>query len=218
MRTLPHVRSAARRQLRERVKARWPTVLLTLVSILQALALETLWTELTEEGELAAGGVEALVVGLQACGAFLAIILLWIFYAQLVMRFVWVPGLRDSVAPFMLGAIQFLVAETLGAGPVGFWIVLIAMAFAIAHVVTRHTFAQAAATSENAEFFSGIVEGPLESHGPTIGAIALLLIVAGLSEFVGTPAASVAALICVNGVLVFHLVMQRRYWHMSLAP
>ena len=55
MKTLPSHRASptTRRMFRQRAKERWPMVLLTLVSIIQALALETLWSEIAEEGELA---------------------------------------------------------------------------------------------------------------------------------------------------------------------
>ena len=146
MQTLPTRRASptTRRVFRERAKERWPTVLLTLVSIIQALALETLWSELAEEGELAAGGFDGIMAALQGTAVLLSIVVVWIFFAQLVMRFVWVPGLRDTMAPFAIGLIEFVLAEFISAGQYGLWIAVLSLAFLVAHVSLLSAFSRAA--------------------------------------------------------------------------
>ena len=91
-------------------------VLLTLVSIIQALALETLWSEIAEEGELAGGGFAGVMAALQGTVVLLSIVAVWLFFAHLVMRFAWVPGLRDTMGPFAIGLIEFVLAEFIAVG------------------------------------------------------------------------------------------------------
>jgi hypothetical protein len=203
---------------RERAKARWPMVLLTLVSIIQALALETLWSELTDEDWIASGGAQAWVAGLQAGAVLLAILVIWVFYAQLVMRFDWVPGLRDSLAPFALGVLEFALAETIGAGWVGFWMLGFAAAFGIAHWIGQSTFARARLEPENAGFFDGARASWLVRHGPMGGSIALILVMALIVELThGSVMSYLAGLVVLNALLLVQLAMIRHYWHRTLA-
>lgn len=220
MQTLPKQRrpaSGAGRLMRDRIKQRWPTVLLTLVSIIQALALETLWSELAEEGEMLAGGTAGALVALQGVIVLLAIVLVWIFFAQLVMRFVWFPGLRDSLAPFAIGLVEFVLAEFIGAGQYGIWIALLALAFLCAHMVLMSSFARAAREPENGGFFVAVQARPLwQRHGPTLGFTALLLLVAGAVELSASVPVTLAAFVFVILMLLGQLWLQRVYWYSSV--
>jgi hypothetical protein len=219
MRTLPKQRLAqvaSRRVLRDRAKQRWPMVLLTLVSIIQALALETLWVEVAGEQELFSEGLDGVIAALQAASVLLAIIVIWIFFAHLVMRFVWLPGLRDTIAPFALGLIEFVVAEFIGAGQYGLWIACISLAFLVSHVVLLSTFARAAREPENADFFAAQPTGLLQRHGPTLGSMALLLVLAGIVEFAASPLVTAIGMALVAALLLVQLWLQRVYWYDSL--
>ena len=75
----------------ERARSQFPSVLLGVLGIIQALAMELLW----EQG---VGGVanwraiDAEPSGwLQVSAIFMGIVLIWIQYAILVLRFSWVP-------------------------------------------------------------------------------------------------------------------------------
>lgn len=219
MRTLPKQRFAqvqSRRVLRERAKQHWPMVLLTLVSIIQALALETLWVEVAGEQEIFAGGLYGAIAGLQALAVLLAIIVIWVFFAHLVMRFVWLPGLRDTIAPFAIGLIEFVLAEFIGAGQYGLWIASFSLAFLVAHVVVLSTFSRSELEPENAEFFAAGPQGLLQRHGPTLGSVAVLLMLAGIVELAASPLVTAGALVLVVALLLAQLWLQRVYWYSSL--
>jgi len=219
MQTLPTRRASptTRRVFRERAKERWPTVLLTLVSIIQALALETLWAELAEEGELAAGGFDGIMAALQGTAVLLSIVVVWIFFAQLVMRFVWVPGLRDTMAPFAIGLIEFVLAEFISAGQYGLWIALLSLAFLVAHVSLLSAFSRAAQEPENADYFARMPEAPWRRHGPSIGAMAVMLLLAGVVELAANELVTGIAYGLVLLVLLAQIWIQRIYWYRAIS-
>lgn len=139
--------------MRERAKTHFPTVLLTLLSIVQALALELLWAHVTETDYLYAATWSAAVSWLQICATFLGIILIWVVYASNVTRFSWVPSTSDSVLPFLIGILQFLMVETLGPGGTGQWLMVMAAIFGGMTWISQHTMRRARQDKDNASFF-----------------------------------------------------------------
>jgi len=93
--------------LRNRAQEHFPAVLLTLISIIQALALELLWGKITDNGQLWPLDPDAVVAWGMVSVTFLGILQIWIMYSSLVMCFVWLPGLRDSIFPFIIGVQEF---------------------------------------------------------------------------------------------------------------
>ncbi len=219
MQTLPSRRASPtmRRLFRERAKARWPMVLLTLVSIIQALALETLWSELAEEGGLASGGFEGVMAALQGTAVLLSIVVVWLFFAQLVMRFAWVPGLRDTMAPLAIGLIEFVLAEFIAAGQYGLWIAVLSVAFLIAHISLLSALSRAAEEPENAEYFAHLRDAPWRRHGPSISAVAVLLVLAGVVELTASDTVTAVAYGSVLLVLVAQIWIQRIYWYRAIS-
>jgi hypothetical protein len=72
---------------RSRAKEQLPAVLLTLVSIVQALSLELLWSAVREREALDAGDFAALVEWVQVTATFLGVLVIWVIHASQVMRF-----------------------------------------------------------------------------------------------------------------------------------
>ena len=83
--------------IRNRAKDRFPTVLLTLLSIVQALGLELLWEQARHRPELYEPGSLAIVGWLQITATLTVIILIWLAYAGMVLRFRWTPTTADSL-------------------------------------------------------------------------------------------------------------------------
>lgn len=68
-------------QVTRRAKAHFPTVLLTLLSIVQALALELMWSHLAENAYLYAWTPVAVLGWLQLATTLLGVLLIWLIYA-----------------------------------------------------------------------------------------------------------------------------------------
>jgi len=204
----------------ERAKELLPSVLLTLTSIVQALSLEVLWSSAREASHLWHPGPLRLAGWLQVAAVFLTIVLVWIYYAQLVMRFRWVPLVRDSIVPFGFGLGQFALASLLAPGQLGSWCFVVAGLFAFAIAASVSAFRTAARDHDNDWYFAAF---PWTGWGRFVpGATAIALFSgAGLlarRAAAGSGSALVAVAI-VNGVLVWQIGLQRRYWNRSvLAP
>ena len=104
-------------------------VLLTLLSIMQALALELLWSHVLETNYLFEPTLVAIVSWIQIVTTFLGLVLIWVVYASNAMRFRWVPVTTDSVYPFVIGLIEFMLVKSLGTGETGQWLILMALTF-----------------------------------------------------------------------------------------
>lgn len=201
--------------LRTRAKAQFPSVLLTLTSIIQAIALESLWSRFSSLAE--PGGFLAIPVEswLQATAMLLAIIVLWIYYAQLVMRLVWVPRLADSLIPFALGIAQFLAIDTLGRGGIALWLAPFPLIFLLCFAGWNWTVSHAMEEPENADLIAAFLpEDRLLRHGPMAGSIALLTLLSAIVWL--WPGASTAALMTLDALLILHLWLQGRYWRESV--
>ncbi len=140
-------------KIRERVKFNVPAVVLTLLGIVQAFALELLWTFAVAEDALVMFNIEGLFLGLQSLSIFLAILGVWLVYASAVTRFVWVPSFLELVLPFWVGLIQFLLIELMGAKDFPIWLLLTAILFATLHWIGQTTMLKARRDPENASFF-----------------------------------------------------------------
>lgn len=199
--------------MRERVKRNFPMVLLTLLSIVQALALELLWSHVSGAEYLFAATADALLGGLQILATFVGIVLIWVVYASAVMRFRWMPSIGDSVYPFIIGMIEFVMIEALGPGGVGRWIILTALMFAFMHWVNHGTMRRARSDPDNDTFFSKYAPATLRDFRFPILAVVLLLSAGLVLEFTRQAFfLALVALLLTNLVLVLQFRFSARIW------
>ena len=92
--------------MRNRAKEIFPMVLLTLLSIVQALALEFLWDHTRQRADLFELSVAVIPGWLQIAATLNVIVIIWLMYAGMLMRFRWTPTTMDSIFPFVIGLIQ----------------------------------------------------------------------------------------------------------------
>ena len=142
-------------EIRQRLTDNFPSALLTLLSIVQALAVELLWSHVLETPYLFAFNWVSFIAWIQIIATFMGIILIWVVYSSSAMRFRWVPAISDSVLPFLIGILEFTLVETLGPEDIGLWLILLAMVFAMMHRITHHTMKRARQDPANAGFFNG---------------------------------------------------------------
>lgn len=160
--------------IRNRAKEQLPVVLLTLLSIVQALALELLWGEVRAADYLHEPGWSALLGWVQVGTTFLGILLIWLIYASSVMRFRWVPTTADSVFPFVIGVVEFTLIEVMGPAQLGAWFLVMALIFAVTTVASHLTYRQARADAENADFFGRMAPATLRDFVPSLANVAFL--------------------------------------------
>ncbi len=193
-------------------------VLLTLLSIVQALALELLWSHVRESAYLFDLSWTALLTWIQIGTNFLGIVVIWIVYASTAMRFRWVPTTSDSVYPFVIGLLEFILIETLAPDYMGWWFVCLALIFALMTWVSHMTMRRARLDGENEEFFANLEPATIRDFYPAF-IIIFGCILAG-AYLVSSGDRGVLALIAVSGaflVLVRQVIVAARFWEMSVS-
>jgi hypothetical protein len=192
-------------------------VLLTLLSIVQALALELLWSHVRESAYLFDMSWPALLTWMQIGTNFLGIIVIWVVYASTAMRFRWVPVTSDSIYPFVIGLLEFILIETLAPDYMGWWFICLAMIFALMTWVSQMTMRRARLDGENEEFFANLEPATVRDFYPAF-AIVFGAIVAGIYLAISGDR-GIFALIAVFSaviVLVRQLIVAARFWEMSV--
>lgn len=204
--------------MRQRAKEHIPAVLLTLLSIVQALALELLWSHLISTPLTFTISLIALITWLQIGITFLGIVLVWAVYVSNVMRFRWVPTMSDTVYPFLVGLFEFALVATLGTAHLHIWFYSMAGVVALMTWISHLTFVQARRDPDNAVFFADVERARWQDFAPQIGIVAGLAI-AGI--YIGlTSSQSVFALVTLTLtalVLGWQFYRTARYWTASVA-
>jgi len=149
-------------------------VLLTLLSIVQALALELLWSHVLDAGFLYAGSWDALIVWTEIVATFIGLILIWVVYAANAMRFRWVPLTADSVYPFIIGVLEFTLIETLQPGRAGQWLMLNSVIFGSMVLVTHRLMRRARLDGDNDAFFRNYRPATISDFMPHIVIVGLM--------------------------------------------
>lgn len=203
--------------IRQRATSMFPSVMLTVLSMVQALALELLWTRLSESPFLWDGGWNALLGWAQVLAVLLGLLEIWLFYISLVLRLSWVPSMWDSVVPFGIGIIEFTLIELTRPDSIGLWLCTAAVLLIFAILAGHHIAVRARRLDENQEFFSDI--GRASRRDFILPAIAGAILVAlGISiQLMGDP----GLLALVSVVFVIWLIAQqaqltRRFWQQSI--
>lgn len=203
--------------MRRRVKDQLPTVLLTMLSIVQALALELLWDHLTHTPGLSALTFETLLAWLQISATFVGVLLVWLIYASTVMRFRWVPTNGDLVFPLFVGMLEFLLVELLGVALLGPWLITFALVFGLMTWSSQATYRRARQDSDNAAFFANTPRATFKDFiwsGAVVVVLAALGLALWLSGHTGWFAAvSVAAVL---SVLLYQLYLSAVFWRRSV--
>lgn len=205
------------KSIRDRAKKRFPTVLLTLLSIVQALALEFLWDQSRHRPDLYEASGTALMGWLQIAASLNVVILIWLVYAGMVMRFRWTPTTADSIWPFFVGLVQFQMIDLMGTDNFGRWLVILAALFAMMNLVNHQAMKRARLDSANSEFFDHFSPATFKDFIP-LQVTVLVLLVVGIflwnADNSGWPA--IVALVVTAAGLANEVRNAARYWSISM--
>ncbi len=203
--------------IRNRAKEQFPMVLLTLLSIVQALALEFLWDHVRHRAEIFEISVVALLGWLQISASLIVIILIWLMYAGMLMRFRWTPTVTDSIWPFLVGLIQFLMIEIMGAEKLALWVIVLALIYGITDFINHRAMKRARADPANREFFERYLPATLRDFVPQITTVAALMLAGGWIWYSGHQ--SWFAICTLVGSLIglgYEMYRTVRYWNVSM--
>jgi hypothetical protein len=203
--------------IRNRAKETFPTVLLTLLSIVQALALEFLWDHTRHRTDLFEFSVTALAGWLQIAASLNVIILIWLMYAGMLMRFRWTPTTMDSILPFFIGLTQFLMIEIMGADKLALWIIVLALVYGTTGFINHRAMKRARLEPQNSEFFDLFLPATIKDFVPLI-AIVVVLLLAGSWMWISGQQNwyAIGVLIAVLGGLAYETHNAAYYWKVSM--
>lgn len=201
-----------------RVKHNVPALVLTLLGIMQAFALELLWSFIVETPYLFALTWQALLSWLQVSITLIGTILVWVSYATNVTRFLWVPTMQEFVMPFAVGLIQFSIIQMLTVQLIGPWMVLVAVLILTINWIAHSTMRKARLDGDNSDFFTGTTTASWRDFQLAIGSIALLLVY-GIYEWVFAPfnAATLSILLITLGLLLVQFRLMAVWWSRSVS-
>jgi hypothetical protein len=197
----------------------FPTIYLTLLSMVQALALEVLWSAVNQHDYLWSRNATALTGWLQAIAVFQLIFFIWVAYAHVVMRFRWVVSVRDSLIPFVLGVAEFALIGLIHPDRVHLWFYGLAFASGfgawVALVVVRQVWEE----PDNADLLAAIGQPrPLLYSGPLLICVLLAagqgLLMQLYRDAVGLTVSLVGM---VNLVLLSLNLWYGRFWRRAIA-
>jgi hypothetical protein len=204
--------------IRNRATEMFPSVMLTVLSMVQALALELLWTRLAESSFLWNGGWDALLGWAQVLTVLLALLEVWLFYVSLVIRLTWVPSVYDSMLPFGIGIVEFSLIELTRPDSIGLWLctgaVLLLVSISAGHQVAR----RARRHASNREFFAEFAPATRRDFMLPIIAAAALFVLAAAVELSGEPGLlALGSIAFVIGLIVQQAELTRRFWKQSIS-
>ncbi len=203
--------------IRDRAKDKFPMVLLTLLSIVQALALEFLWDHVRHRTDLLEWSVAVIPGWLQIAATLDVIILIWLMYAGMLMRFRWTPTTMDSTIPFIVGLIQFLMIDIMGAEHFALWVVVVGLTFGTVVVVNHRAMKRARLDVANREFFDQFLPATLRDFVPQIIVVVALLVAGSWIGFSGKQGwFAVLVLVGIFIGLGYETHSATKYWRVSM--
>jgi hypothetical protein len=196
----------------------FPTIYLTLLSMVQALALEVLWSAVNDHEYFWSWNAVALTGWLQATAVFQLIFFIWVAYAHVVMRFRWVVSVRDSVIPFILGVAQFALIGLIHPDRVHLWFYGLAATSCfgawVALVVVRQVWEE----PDNADLLAAIGKPrPFLYSGPLLVCVILAVGQGVLTQWYGSTVGLAVSLTgMVNVVLLCLNLWYGRFWRRAV--
>jgi hypothetical protein len=206
-------------ELRNRAREHFPSVLLTLLSIIQALAVELWWSSIRESDYLWSGGWDAWLGWAQYFVVLLGILEIWLVYTSMVMRFVWVPGFQDSIFPFLIGIMEFSMLELVGPDHVAAWMCVLGTIFVLMVVGSHQLFVQARQDPANARYFGSVRPASRDDfliQAATVAGIFAMALLVYWTDSQG--ALAFGCIVVCAGILGYQIDDTRRFWERSMGP
>ena len=215
-----HLRESAHStsKLRTRSKENLPSVVLTLLSIIQALAFTAFWekalSHLQQYPEMSFQGV----VGWgQVVATFFAILIIWLMYVMEVIRFRWQPDVVDLMAPFLIGVLELSFIYNLSMDSVGLWFCCCAILQIALHFHQHRMAVRARLDEDNAEFFSLVSKATRKFHLTSVG-INIVLFSIGIwfsysEQIIWVISVVISMIIALQSRLIYSL---SRGWNFSM--
>lgn len=138
--------------IRTRAMESFSSLYMTMVSLIEAIALELLVGRVQSLSGLGQLSIDSLVTWLQIVFMFEVVLGIWVAYAILTTATRWATTLLDSTTVFALGVWQFFAIGWIGDISIHHWLYFTCIGAAIALVIVRSAYASAAREPGNERF------------------------------------------------------------------
>jgi len=154
---------------------------------------------------------------LQSFTTLLMLIVVWMTFVGLLMRFVWTPALSDTALPFIVGILQFAVIEAATPNRFGFWLIGLGVLSLVMAFLTQRYFKLARLNPQNAEFFELVTPATWRDFLPSF-VLATYAITAGAAVLAFSVTAWALTLIILPIIagFAYYIYDQNRFWVMSI--
>ena len=154
----------------------------------------------------------------QISATFLSLMIIWIVYASMVMRFRWVPSTGDSVFPFFIGILEFMLIESLGPTTLGLWFFIMALIFGLMYWSNHATMRRARRDDDNKVFFRNVKPAVLSDFYRGIVIVSVLTLAGVYILLTGDQGITgMVALLATNGFLAYQFYSAATFWESSIA-
>lgn len=200
-------------------KSLLPTILLTVLSMIQALALELFWNKIQASQFLWKYDWYALIGWLQVITMFIGILLIWVLYTSTVLRFTWLPTMQDTLIPFFIGLLEFALISLLQPSTLGPWFIVLTLVFALATATNHMAMKQARRDPDNKYFFNGIQPARWRDYSVSLSAMFIMLLLGSWLWLANQPIAlSIASLLLALMALAHQFYQAHRHWIAAEKP
>ncbi len=204
---------------RDRAKQNIPSVVMTLLSIIQALALAAFWDQLiVSYPNYLQWSPRAVLGWLQIITSFLLIILIWFAYIESVIRLRWHPDILDLIAPLFIGLFQLSIIHNMTVASFGYWLCFQAILTVIIYFLEQRLARRARDDNDNIELFLEYGRATWKTHAGFVSP-ALLMFSCGI-WFLNDPTAYGYMLIVAACCLIYYVLSMRvliLIWHSAMA-
>ncbi len=204
-------------EIRKRAKENFPAVLLTLVSIIQAIALESLWDHVSHHPELFEATWPAFLSWLQVAVTLNLIIMIWLIYVGLLLRMRWTPTQSDSALPFLVGLAEFAMIAMMGPDNLWAWVLIGGLLSVMIQYMIYTLMRRARRDPDNQEIFVKLSPATWLDHMPQfIPAILLILISIWLWRYGYNQWVALTVFLIALVAMTISLRIQARFWRISM--
>lgn len=197
----------------ERARDLLPSIVITVLSMIQALALELYWNGMQESEFLWQGGWTAALGWLQLVVMLLGMVQIWLFYVSLMLRFSWLPTMEDTLLPFIIGLLEFSMIDLMGPERLHLWFLALAAVFTIMVGASHVAFRRARQDPANDYYFQSKPVAMWQDYLASVVVIFALVMFAALIWISGSrTAVPLVALLFALAALFYQMAVTHGQW------
>lgn len=200
----------------DRAREMLPTVVITVLSMIQALALELYWSRFSASDYLWQGGWDAMIGWLQFLIMLIGIIQVWLFYVSSVLRFTWLPTMEDTTMPFIIGLLEFAMVDLMGPEHRGPWFIALAAVFTFSVGASHLIMRRARKDSNNDYFFDHVDRAKLRDYAGSFTIVGIIFLAGIMIWIFNMPSIIIViALLFALVALLYQIKATHKYWLVS---